>query len=80
MRGRSIPKSALTVGLVTIMEARSIILLATGEMKSEAIRRVFDEPVTEAVPASCLREHPSCVVHLDRAAAALLDPGAVAGS
>jgi glucosamine-6-phosphate deaminase len=56
------------------MEARAILLLATGEAKARVLRRALAGPVTEAVPASLLRWHPRLLVIVDEAAASLLPP------
>jgi len=63
---------AITIGLKTIMDARSILLLAIGQDKAEAIRNAIEGPVTEAVPASILQRHKHVTVLLDQAAAAKL--------
>src|SRR5882762_9497329 len=59
---------AVTLGLGTIMAAREIVLLVSGEAKREPLARVLDGPVTPDVPASVLRTHPRCLVIADRAA------------
>lgn len=61
--------SALTQGIGTILEARQIILLATGAHKADAIAAAVHGPVTEAVPASALQRHPNTMVVVDAAAA-----------
>ncbi|MBE3596903.1 MAG: glucosamine-6-phosphate deaminase [Hydrogenibacillus sp.] len=64
-----VPTHAVTMGLGTIMEAREIILLASGASKREAIRRLYDEAPNVDLPASVLKEHPRVVVIVDEAAA-----------
>ena len=73
-RVRDVPRAGYTLGLGTIMEARAILLLATGEAKARVLRRALAGPVTEAVPASLLRWHPRLLVIVDEAAASLLPP------
>jgi glucosamine-6-phosphate deaminase len=64
-----VPGQALTMGIGTILESRTIYLLASGEKKAEAIRRLArDEPDLE-FPASALLRHPNVTVIADRAAA-----------
>jgi glucosamine-6-phosphate deaminase len=64
-----VPHQALTMGIGTILESRTIYLLASGEKKAEAIRRLArDEPDVE-FPASALLRHPNVTVIADRAAA-----------
>jgi glucosamine-6-phosphate deaminase len=69
-----VPKEALTMGIGTILEARQIIVLASGESKAEIIRRTLVEEPTLAVPATSLRGHGNVTFLIDRAAAALLEP------
>ncbi len=66
----NVPQMAITMGVGTILEARRIRLLAFGEHKAAIIRRAVEEPVTPAVAASYLQEHPDTVFYLDEAAAA----------
>ena len=68
----NVPRQGLTVGVGTILEAREILLMATGEGKSRIIRRAVEEPVFEEVTASYLQEHPKSAIYLDRAAAGSL--------
>ncbi len=50
-----IPARAMTVGLGTILESRSIILIASGEGKADILRQALEGPITSDVPASHLR-------------------------
>ena len=59
---------AVTLGLATIMEAREVVVLVSGEAKRDALVRMLDGPVTTEVPASLLQQHPRCLVITDRAA------------
>ena len=59
---------AVTLGLGTIMAAREVVVLVSGEAKAEPLARALDGPVTPDVPASVLRTHPRCLVIADRAA------------
>lgn len=67
-----VPTEALTMGIGTIMAARSILLIASGGDKAAILRDVLQGPVTPQVPASILRFHPNATVVVDEAAAALL--------
>lgn len=67
-----VPERSVTQGLATIMAARSILLLAAGPGKAEAIARAVEGPVTEACPASILQRHPAATVIADEEAAARL--------
>jgi len=59
---------AVTLGLATIMAAREVIVLVSGEAKRAPLERMLDGPVTPEVPASVLRMHGRCLVITDRAA------------
>lgn len=67
-----VPRRAVTMGIRTVMNARSIILIALGEDKAEIIAKTFRGPVSEEVPASVLQLHPDLTVYLDRGAASKL--------
>lgn len=67
-----VPTQALTQGLATIMEARHVILIATGPGKAHAVQQFVEGPVSAACPASVLQYHPHATVLLDEAAARLL--------
>jgi len=66
------PQCAVTMGLGTILEARRILILATGEAKAEAVARAIEGPITASVTASCLQLHPDVTFVADEAAAAHL--------
>ncbi|GAA5506918.1 glucosamine-6-phosphate deaminase [Novipirellula caenicola] len=67
-----VPKTAITMGIGTILEAKKILLLATGDGKAEAVRRSLQEAASEAIPASWLEQHPDVTFVLDEAAASEL--------
>lgn len=67
-----VPTHAVTMGIRTVMNARRIILMATGDSKAEIVKAFIEGPVCEEVPASVLRLHPDATVYLDEKAAALL--------
>jgi glucosamine-6-phosphate deaminase len=67
-----VPRSAISMGIGTILSARRIILLATGANKAEAVKAAIEGPIIPQFPASILRVHPNCQILLDRAAAAKL--------
>jgi glucosamine-6-phosphate deaminase len=71
-RPEDVPTHAVTMGLKSIMNAREIFLLASGEDKSEAVARAILGDVTPDCPASVLQLHPRCVFVLDQAAASRL--------
>jgi len=67
-----VPRQALTMGIGTILEARRILLLASGRDKAPAVRDMVEGTPTPDVPASVLQLHPNATVLLDRDAASLL--------
>ena len=68
----AVPKTAITMGVGTIMEAKQCLLLANGESKAGAIAHAVEGPITAEVPASVLQMHPRTVVIIDEAAASQL--------
>ncbi len=66
------PRTAITLGVKKIMEAKRVILLAWGERKSNIIQASVEGPVTNQVPASFLQEHNNATFVLDQAAASKL--------
>lgn len=65
-----VPTHCLTQGLGTILGARRLVLVATGDGKADAVAAALEGPLTASVPASVLQWHPDTVVCLDEAAAA----------
>lgn len=66
------PRLAITMGIGTILEARRIILLATGAAKADAVAAMVEGPVTAMCPASALQFHVRTTVVCDEAAAGRL--------
>ncbi|GEM_PF-51313 len=66
------PRFAITMGLGTIMEAREIILVASGRAKAEAVAAAVEGPITAFLPASVLQFHPRVKVIIDEEAASFL--------
>ena len=64
-----VPTQALTAGIATILEAKKILLIATGKNKSAAINAALNNPIGPDCPASFLRLHPNCMFVVDEAAA-----------
>ncbi|HPF60678.1 MAG: glucosamine-6-phosphate deaminase [Gemmatimonadetes bacterium] len=69
---QNVPRQAITMGVATILEAREILLLATGEHKAAILRRAIEGEIDHAVAATFLQRHPAVTVHADEAAAAEL--------
>ena len=64
-----VPTEALSMGMATILQARSAVLLAHGESKAGCIAKVVNGPLTTDLPASFLQLHPDVDLILDAAAA-----------
>ena len=62
------PRSALTMGIGSILKARKIILLANGENKRDAVRALLNNEITTDVPASILKVHPDVTLICEKAA------------
>lgn len=67
-----VPNHVITMGIGTIMEARTNLLLAFGENKAQAIAEAVEGPVTSISPASVLQMHPTVKVCIDAPAASKL--------
>lgn len=67
-----VPTHAITMGIQDILNAKEIILVATGSNKTEIMAQLFASAIDEALPASALKQHKNLTIVLDREAAALL--------
>ena len=67
-----VPTHAITMGIATIMKAKKILLVATGENKADAIKAMVEGEPTPECPASVLQNHKDVVVIVDEAAASKL--------
>lgn len=63
----------VTLGLLDIMHARRIVLVAKGRNKADIVRSMLCGPVSSDVPASLLQLHPDCEFLLDRASASKIN-------
>jgi glucosamine-6-phosphate deaminase len=61
----SVPRMALTVGVQTIMEAREVVIIATGAGKALAIQQAVEGAVSHLCTLSCLQLHPCTMVVVD---------------
>src|SRR5882724_12410009 len=68
----NVPREAITMGVATILEAREILILATGEHKAEIVRRAVEGEVDHEIAATFLQLHDNTSCYLDRPAAAAL--------
>ncbi len=68
----AVPQHVLTMGIATILDARRLVLIATGEAKAEILARAAEGPLTAMVPASALQMHRHVTIVTDEAAASEL--------
>lgn len=57
-----VPKKAITMGMLAIMQAKKVLLIANGSAKKEILEKAFNGPITPEVPASILQLHPDLTV------------------
>jgi glucosamine-6-phosphate deaminase len=69
----AVPKEAVTMGLTTLMQARKVCLVAIGEAKAQAVKKLIEEPPHENLPASILKQHACVTIYLDQSAATALE-------
>jgi glucosamine-6-phosphate deaminase len=72
-REEEVPRYAVTMGIGTIMEARKLLLLASGEAKANAVKAMLEGPVTAMVPATIVQLHRDAFVVIDEEAASKCD-------
>lgn len=68
------PPTAITMGMATILEARQVLLIASGLGKADALHKMVEGRSGPSVPASLLLTHPKLTIFADRDAASRLDP------
>ena len=61
-----VPTKALTMGMASIMKAKTIILLASGKSKAAVVSRLVDETITTEIPATLLKCHPNVILICDK--------------
>jgi glucosamine-6-phosphate deaminase len=66
----NVPREALTMGVATILDAREIAILATGEHKAAIVRRAVEGEIDHEVAATFLQKHEHTTFYVDAAAAA----------
>jgi glucosamine-6-phosphate deaminase len=70
--GTAPPSEAITMGIGTILRARQLVLLVTGEAKADALLASIEGPVGDAMPGSALQRHDDVLIVADEAAASAL--------
>ncbi|MFH1376557.1 MAG: glucosamine-6-phosphate deaminase [Candidatus Woesearchaeota archaeon] len=71
-KSKKISKRALTVGIKTILSAKKLILLASGNKKAKAVRCLVKGSIGKGCPASYLRKHKNFILIMDKGAGSLL--------
>ena len=61
-----VPTQAVTMGMASIMKAKTIILLATGKAKHQAVSELLDDKITTQNPATLLKLHPNTIILVDK--------------
>jgi glucosamine-6-phosphate isomerase len=64
----------ITLGLTTLTEAKNIILVVSGKHKAAITKKIVEDEISEDIPATLLRNHPSVRIYLDKEAASQLTP------
>ena len=72
-----VPARALTVGIGTVMDAREVLILASGRQKARALKTAVEGGVSHWCPLSCLQLHPNAIIVCDEDAAVELKYGTV---
>jgi glucosamine-6-phosphate deaminase len=72
-----VPSKALTMGIGTVMDAREVLILASGLQKARALQAAVEEAVSHCCPLSCLQMHPNAIIVCDEEAAVELKYGSV---
>ena len=70
-----VPKTALTVGVGTVMDAKEVLIMVNGHNKARALRHAVEEPITHMWTISALQLHPHGIIVADEAACAELKVG-----
>ena len=72
-----VPKTALTVGVATIMDARTVLIIASGHSKARALQEAIEHGVNHMWTVSCLQLHPHGIIVCDDASTVEMKVGTV---
>jgi len=72
-----VPRTALTVGVGTVMDSREIVIIVSGRGKARALRACVEEGINHMWTLSCLQIHPRAIIVCDESAAEELKYGTV---
>ena len=64
-RIEDVPTKACTMGLKSIMNAKKVLLIATGKSKAEAVNQLINGEISEAWPCTILKNHPDVTIYVD---------------
>ncbi len=67
------PKYAYSMGIGSILSAKTILIIAYGINKADAVKKMIEGPIDESVPASSLQTHKDVIIIIDEAAASKLN-------
>lgn len=70
-----VPKTAVTVGVGTVLDAKEVLIIANGHNKARALRHVVEEPINHMWTISALQMHPKGIIVCDYDACAELKVG-----
>ena len=70
--GDPVPYHCITMGMGTVMDAKTNLLFAFGDNKADAVQQMVEGPISAMCPGSALQMHPNAIIILDEAAAAKL--------
>ena len=73
-RIEDVPTTAISMSIRQMMKAREALIVVPDARKAPAVKATLEGPISPAVPASILRNHPNVTLYLDEPAASLLDP------
>lgn len=63
---KAVPRRAFTMTVPAILSAKEIYTIVPGPQKAEAVRKMWEGPITSACPSSALRKHPCVRIYLDK--------------
>lgn len=72
-----VPRTALTVGVATVMDARKVLILVSGHSKARALQQAVEGGVNHMCTVSCLQLHPHGIIVCDDAATVEMKVGTV---
>ena len=65
-------EQGITLGIKHFLDAKKVVLVASGDKKSEIIKKIIDEDITENIPATSIKQHKNAYLLLDNESAKLV--------